>query len=123
LRNDAFRNSILLLQLAQLIGRKVPPPPRRQPLGFNPRERRTREPHDPEAGRISHPTYLQVSPFRDGELKPGFVRLVPQELHFSGQRLAILELDASAPSIDVLGLHDSLELDDVRLRRGPTRVQ
>ena len=47
---------------------------------------------------------------------------MPQELHLGRERLAVLELDAVPPQVDVLGLHLALDLEDVGLRHGTARV-
>ncbi len=86
-------------------------------------ERHARKAHDREAGGLSHTANLLVSALFDGELEPGFVPFVAQEVRFGGKRGAIFERDAVAPSIEVLLLHDAAHLDHVGLRDGALRVQ
>jgi hypothetical protein len=66
---------------------------------------------------------LLVSPLFDGELEPGFVAFVAEEVRFCRQRRAVFERDAVAPTIEVLFLHDPAHLDHVGLGHGALRVQ
>jgi hypothetical protein len=65
---------------------------------------------------------LLIAPLRDGELEPRLAPLVPEELDLGRAGFSILELDSVAPLVHVLVLHDSQQLDDVRLGDGLTRV-
>jgi hypothetical protein len=51
----------------------------------------------------------------DRELEPSLAVLMTEEGHFRWERLAVFELDAGAPCIEVLLGHEAARLDNVRL--------
>ena len=122
-RHDLLGHAVRVLQLDELFAREVSPRPRTQALGVDAGEREPGETHDREPRRVAHAADLLVSPLVDRHLEPRLARFVTNHPHLRGGSLAIVELDAVHPALDVLLLHLAGDLDDVRLRNLAARVQ
>jgi hypothetical protein len=114
---------VAVAEVGELVVGQVAPLPRPQPLVGDAREREPRQAHDLEPRRLAHPTDLLVSPLPEGDLDPRLAVLEAIELHVCGERLAVLELYAVAPALQILLVHLALHLHHVRLRDVLLRVQ
>lgn len=95
---------------------EVAPVARTQAFGRDAREGQAREAHDREARRLAHTADLLVASLAQRDFEPRLAALVAHVADLGRQGLAVFELHAGLPNLQIALGHLALHLDDVGLR-------